>query len=74
MTCSSNVAIRLEVSGEVWGVSQTGDTSLILREARTAPAGSGTLAITVDGRERTWPIQYEAISGRVVRYREAKHN
>jgi hypothetical protein len=54
---SADVRIRLLLNGSSLSVAQLGPNFIILREAQNHPPCEGEISLTIDGKEKRWPVR-----------------
>jgi hypothetical protein len=54
---SADVRMRLCVNGRVFLIGQLGPDFIILDDPVDHPPAEGEIAVSIDGRERRWPVQ-----------------
>jgi hypothetical protein len=54
---SAHVRIHLHVNGQVFKIGQLGPDFIILDNPADQPPGEAEIAMSIDGRERRWPVR-----------------
>jgi len=54
---SADVRMQLSINGQTFSIGQLGPDFLILDEPVDHPPAEGEITLSVDGRERRWPVR-----------------